>query len=86
MNKRQKKKMLKKTLPIIADEYPLCAMNKEECKKAFEEAENYRLKYGYRKKYANLKKEKFLRYSYSYVKQSKEMQNLMNLARGRKPQ
>ena len=84
MNKRQKKKMLKKALPIIADEYPLSTMSEKECRQAFKDAEKYRLKYGYRKKYANLKKEKFLRYSYPYGKENEAMQTLMKLARSRK--
>lgn len=72
MNKRQKKKKLKKTLPLIADEYPLMTMTESERDSALKQSEKYRLKYGYRKKYSNLKKEKFLHYMYSIGKEYSE--------------
>ena len=62
MNKRQKKKRSKKCLPILADEANLLTMTDEEFKEAIREAELYRQKYGYRKKYKNLKG--CLRYHY----------------------
>lgn len=50
---------------MIADEYPLMTMTKIERESALDQAEKYRIRYGYRKKYSNLKKEKFLHYSYT---------------------
>lgn len=63
MNKRKKKKMLKKCLPLFADEFKLLTMTTDEKEKAFSDAETYRLKYGYRKKYKNLEG-KFINYYY----------------------
>lgn len=84
MNKRQKKKMLKKCLPVIADEYPLCTMNEKEYQEAMVAEKEYRLKYGYRKKYSNLKKEKFIRYFYSYGKENEIIKKVMELGRARR--
>lgn len=63
MNRRQKKKSSKKVLPIFADEFNLLTMTPEELKEAFADCEHYRQRYGFRKKYSNLKHH-FLRYFY----------------------
>lgn len=73
MNKRQKKKKQKKTLPLLADEYPLLTMTKAEWKSAIKQAEKFRLKYGYRKKYSNLKRQKCLKYNYPIGKEYSEL-------------
>lgn len=78
LNKRQKKKKLKKTLPLFADEFPLLSMTESELKSALEQAERFRLKYGYRKKYSNLKRKKNLLYFYSTgEKSSKSLGEIM---------
>lgn len=85
MNKRQKKKMEKKTLPLLADEYPLLTMTTSELEVALDQAEKYRKKYGYRKKYSSLKKEKFLHYTYSIGQNYLEMHNeIFEMATARK--
>lgn len=55
MNKRQKKKRNNKLLTVIADECPLIFMSESEIKEALKEKERFRVSYGYRKKYANLR-------------------------------
>lgn len=55
MNKRHRKKREQKYLPVIADEVNFCTMTKEEIAQAIKDKEEYRKKYGYRKKYKDLK-------------------------------
>lgn len=63
MNKRQYKKREKKCLPVVADEVNFCTMTEKELDQAIEEKEKYRKKYGYRKRYKDLKG-KYLVYHY----------------------
>jgi len=71
MNKRQLKKKQKKYLPIIADEYNLLTMTEEERQQAYKECDEYRKKYGYRKKYKDLKGN-YLNYYYPVGKEHQE--------------
>ncbi len=85
MNKRQLKKRNKKCLPVIADESILLIMTTEENKQAIKDMQSYRLKYGYRKKYKDLKG-KYLSYCYPVGKATADYLNRMiRLARGKTP-
>ncbi|MDQ0362561.1 hypothetical protein [Breznakia pachnodae] len=55
MNKRKKKKMLKKTAIVLMDECCLIGMNREEKLKLLEEYEDFLLNVAYRRKYSDLK-------------------------------
>jgi len=57
-------------------------MTESELEFALEQAENYRLTYGYRKKYSNLKKEKYLHYIYSVGEKYLESLNKLYAASG----
>ena len=70
-------------MPILADEANLLTMTDEEFIEAIREAKLYRQKYGYRKKYKNLKG-KCLRYHYPVGNGMKEsFERHMNLSRRR---
>ncbi|MCQ4925009.1 hypothetical protein NE686_18050 [Tissierella carlieri] len=62
MNKRQRKKKSRKCIPIIPDETNLLFMSEEERELAFENYQKFVSKYGYRKKYINLRKHLFYVY------------------------
>lgn len=72
MNKRQRKKILKKQLPVIFDEVYLIGASEEERKKALEGYEKFLKKYAYRKKYKDLKPRKILCYFPTPCKQMTE--------------
>ncbi|MEY8345577.1 hypothetical protein [Niallia circulans] len=57
MNKRQRKKRMKKYLPIIADEVNLLSMTDNEREQAFKDYENFKEKFAYKKITEILKKE-----------------------------
>lgn len=56
MNKRQKKKMQKKFLPVMADEWNLLTMTPEEQEKAYAELEQFKRRYAFRRRFKDLKK------------------------------
>lgn len=64
MNKRQRKKKMKKYLPIIGDEANLLTMTANERDKAIQDFEKFKEKFAYRKKYKDLKEGKPLQYYY----------------------
>jgi hypothetical protein len=66
MKKRQKKKNATKYLVFVADEFPLMTWPKNLVQEEIERGDNYWKKYGFRKSYRDLKREKFLRYHYRY--------------------
>lgn len=63
MNKRQKKKRFKKCLPVTIDENPILMTNSaEEYDELIKAINEYKLKFGYRRKYSDLKKEEAIHY------------------------
>ncbi|BAL01874.1 hypothetical protein OBV_p-00190 (plasmid) [Oscillibacter valericigenes Sjm18-20] len=68
MNRRKLKKKLLKCLPAFGDEANLLLMTEEERNQALRERNLYEKKYGYRKTYRRLKKERFLPYYFSIPK------------------
>lgn len=84
MNKRQRKKKEKKYLSVIADEFNLMTMTKEEEKKAMEGYMRFRERFAYRKKYKDLKYQKALIY---YFPPGEKMSNFIQeiTSRARSP-
>lgn len=79
MNKRKLKKKRKKYLPAFGDEMNLVLMTSEEREQAWRERDLYEKKYGYRKTYKRLKKEKFLPYYFSLPQSPERTQFLKDV-------
>ncbi|MCM3443978.1 MULTISPECIES: hypothetical protein [Metabacillus] len=82
MKKRQKKKNKKKYLPIIADEFNLTTMTREELEQANKDYQEYRERYAFRKKYKDLNEGKSLYHSFPVgQKVTNTLKELSSIAR-----
>ena len=83
MNKRQRKKKMKKYLPIIADEANLLTMTDNEREQAFKDYENYKEKFAYKKNYKNFKEGKPLHYFFPVSQRLNDfLTSVSSVARG----
>jgi hypothetical protein len=83
MNKRQGKKKIKRCYLGLTDEFNLINMTKDELETVFYEREQFRVKYGYRKKYKSKSTLKAF-YIPSSKRQVDDMKKIFKLLRGRK--